>query len=156
MPQRNQVTLTFRDSEGNHGVLRNYTGLGPDDVFWDTFTADAAAISNAGLQRAFYNRNIPVQTLATSAPYDDAEDKAVLEFSCTDASTLRVEVPGPKTSMFLADKETVDKAQAAVAALISAIINNLVNKAGQAIVNYIRGYRTRAKNKHNIVGVPIT
>lgn len=85
----------------------------------------------------------------SAAQFQNAEDKARLIFVTATGVKVRFEVPAPKQSLFLADLETVDPANAdlmtfiSTATSVSANGNFASTRGGQAIVSFVAGQRIR-------------
>ncbi len=83
--------------------------------------------------------------VATTGSYQNKEDKAVFLFKSNKNNTVIYECPCPDATLFTSDAETIDALDAAVAAFITAVLNFAADKAGNAIIAFLRGYRKRAK-----------
>lgn len=157
-----RVALRFTDAERNGAS----TGFYPAPAAYDisTWDADLATMlnafqqmSDAGLTR--YELSDPYVDptkipAANTGFYDDAEDKAFLEFQGEAGGIAIFEIPGPKGTVFLADDETVDKDDTTVAAFITAVLTYCVTKGSELLVKYIKGYRARKKAQKLKPGVP--
>jgi hypothetical protein len=76
----------------------------------------------------------------TTGDYQTVGDKANLLFSTGAGTLVTVVLPAPKSSIFLADQETVDFTQ--IAAIIAAVIAGVVDGSGNAVTTFIGGTRT--------------
>ena len=125
----------------------------PDDLYEDLYNA-SQAISYAAIKdrRIYLDDPVDVYT-ALDGAYEDVEDKAVLLFS-SPGQTVRVEVPAPQAGIFEGDKETVDPLDPLIAAFVSAFVALAVNVAGEQLIDFIRGYRKRARMRDGKPGVP--
>jgi hypothetical protein len=88
-----------------------------------------------------------------AAEYESIEDKAVLYFQTATGVIHKYQIPAPKAGIFLADRETVDNANADVAALTAAFVTNQVaSRDGALITAFIGGVRVRRRlrRKFNI------
>jgi hypothetical protein len=100
------------------------------------------ALSNAATTQFWespitFTTNTPV-----AAQYQSTSDKCVMIFLCADLTNYAVIVPAPKLSIFLADGETVDQANADVIAFVSAALAcPIANPAGSVVTFLIAGYR---------------
>lgn len=75
-----------------------------------------------------------------SAPYASVKDGAALVFQTASGALVRITVPAPDSGIFMADNETVDPAT--IAALIAAVIADVVTADGIAVTAFVAGYRT--------------
>lgn len=64
-----------------------------------------------------------VREFGASGTTDNAEDSVVLAFATTQGSVARLSVPAPNDAIFLADNQTVDPTNAAVAALVTELLS---------------------------------
>jgi hypothetical protein len=106
------------------------------------------ALTNCVLVNAkgTYTTSPTTNGYGTSAEFDTVEDKAVMTFVTATGALHRYQIPAPKVALFLADKETIDPAQADVAAYFAAIIANKVSsRDGSLITAFIGGTRLRRK-----------
>jgi len=71
--------------------------------------------------------------------YQSVKDRAVLTFLTAAGGLLTLTIPGPLSSIFLADQETVDPTQ--LVTLIADVIANVVDVGGNAVVSYVSGIR---------------
>ncbi len=134
-------------------------------IRWDSAAAQGAEVVGAGLGAAIpaaSNANwegasgpysfVSVPAYGTASTYQDVEDKATLSYLGGSGTLHKLSVPAPKSAIFLADAETVNKANALVAAITAAMI--LVS--GTAFVSdrggiaytatpFIGGMRTRRR-----------
>ncbi len=79
---------------------------------------------------------------ATSAVYEGSPDKAVLAFRSGVGRRVLLEIPAPKSGLFLADGETVDPGDPL--GIIASFINFAQDQDGNAISAFVGGRRTRA------------
>lgn len=79
---------------------------------------------------------------AAASTYQNVQDAAVLVFQAPSCAQVKLLLPAPKSSIFFADQETVDPAQ--VATLIGDCLGVLCTLAGEAVSEYIAGYRIRS------------
>lgn len=87
---------------------------------------------------------------ATDGPYARGADKAKLVFSGADGSAVIMEVGSPNEVILQSDKINVNKVQAAVAALKTAMVNNAVTAEGQLITGLTYGYRRRPPRRKGL------
>jgi hypothetical protein len=150
MPQYRQ-SFSYRDWRGRtaHGAH----WLSAADL--PTATTDATAVagavstvSNAALISANgpYSSPYAPASYGNNTVYPDVEDQAVLFFATAGGGRARFAVFAPKTTMFLADGETVNSAQAGVAALITALNGVFCRPGPDLFSSYIGGRRMRSRN----------
>jgi len=87
---------------------------------------------------------------ATAAVYQAANSAAVLVFQTGSGSVLRLTLPAPDSSIFLADGSTVDPAQ--VAGIVAACIGNLSDGAGNTAATFVAGYLAPTANDLTPIG----
>lgn len=79
--------------------------------------------------------------VAGTGPYDRVQDKAKLDFDALDGSTVTIQLPGPIQGIFTASNFKVDATDAAIVALVNALIANGRSAEGKPIVAFGGGYR---------------
>jgi len=90
--------------------------------------------------------------------FDNAEDRAVFTFATLSGSLVKVSVPNPLDSIFLADNMTVDITNAAVAAFVAAfnlggaITAGYVGSTstGSILNTYLGGLRVRGRTRRKM------
>jgi hypothetical protein len=104
-------------------------------------------LSNAVLQSYIGPATQPAQEVVygTNAVYPAVEDKAIFTFQTATGGIHRLQIPAPKSTIFLADGETVDPANTDVVAFVSAVIANAVTRNGEVIGFGAFGTRIRRK-----------
>lgn len=103
----------------------------------------AALAYKASMKKSANNTDTP-----TNAPYEDVKDKMVLRFKDANGNLHKYKFPSPKESCFLAaNKNKVDPADTATAALISHFLALVKTKGGEPLVSYVGGTRERVKRK---------
>ena len=80
---------------------------------------------------------------ASAGTYQSVADAASLRFQTAMGSILRLTVPGPNLSVFLADQVTIDPTNALIGALVSACIGSLSDGAGNPAVTFLGGRYVR-------------
>jgi len=78
-----------------------------------------------------------------NATYNSVLDAAILSFETAAGNIVTIRVPAPLLSDFGADQQTVDPADANVAALIVACLANLADSQGNPVVSYLGGFYNR-------------
>jgi len=164
--------LTLRDARGHTGkstLWYTYDNVDAAHVF-DAYNAcitianGIATLSNGAIAR--YNGLIGRQAVLSyggTGTYVDAEDKAKLTWQLINpvtppvvAGIARLEVPACKSTMFLADQETVDPNQAAVDAFLDLLESPdasggfVSSKTGLLFGTFIGGTRVRRKFQRKI------
>jgi len=76
-----------------------------------------------------------------SATYATVDDFAELWLQTSANTILTLTVPAPKSSMFLADQETVDPAGAFVTGLMAVATGLVCDLAGNTVTNFVGGIR---------------
>lgn len=147
-----RLALRFRDAKGNVSRMSFLYGDATGAAILtdqDTLKGHLAAITNCSVQEV----SGPLRTVVygTNAEFPTVEDKAVLVFSDTQGSRHSFQVPAPKTSVFESDGETVNSANAGVAAVITDI-NTFVYgfQTDTAPLVYTGGYRLRRKTHRKV------
>jgi len=125
------------DANGYRSIFRlnSTAGLG-------TLDADLAALSNASVSEFWESAVTASVPAPVAATFQSGADRAALVFTCADGTQTTVIVPAPQLAIFLADGETVDITNAAVATFATnAIALPLTNAAGSAVTALIAGQR---------------
>ena len=76
---------------------------------------------------------------AAAGTYQSNKVSAQLTFQTASGSLLRLTIPAPSVGIFLADRQTVDPANALVIAIVAAAIGSLSDEAGNVAVSYVAG-----------------
>jgi hypothetical protein len=138
MPTQRQTTVWI-DVQGKTIAHLLTTATGGSAV-----QAEIAAISNAAVYQAWEgDLVVPATPSPVSAPLQSVRDQATLAFQTGAGSLVRVQVPAPDIGIFQADGETVDPAT--IAALIAAVIADVVTADGTALTAYVAGFRSSRK-----------
>jgi hypothetical protein len=106
--------------------------------------------SNAAIQqvRGATNSSPLAPTYGINLEYESVQDKARLVFQAQSGSRFELVIPAPKVGIFLPDRETVNPAQGAVAALVSVFTTMNWMTRDQALINrYIGGVRFRRHSR---------
>jgi len=156
-------TASFRDAKGQTAKTSFFVSAATPAL---ALTAAEAIInlltplSNASMNNAkgAYTTSPAENLYGVDVEYATIEDKAVMTFQTASGAIHRYQVPAPMgvgstLNMFLADGETVDSAQANVAAFTAAMVaNHACSRDGSLIAAYIGGMRRRSKyqRKYNI------
>lgn len=148
--------VTFRDAKGNTARVKyNVTGANPTALSTaaQAIFTPLVALSTLAVQtsRGAFTTHLTANTYPSPvAQYPNVEDKAVFTFGTVVGSLHRIKVPGPLASIFLADLETIDPANAAVTAFTTAFTSNALDSDGNGIVFFIGGTRTRVKARKRL------
>jgi hypothetical protein len=101
--------------------------------------AAIAAVSNAVPQLEWEGPLVAPGGAGVNAAFPSVADTATLTFTKASGELLKVLVPAPISSIFLADAETVDPTQ--IAALIAAVVGSLSDPSGNLATAYVSGLR---------------
>lgn len=149
-------TYTWRDARGHTSVTKLY--VENDSVPANertrglTLGTDLQGLSNAFIERTHGPYTSPAGPVAygTQADFGSIEDKAVLTFEDTGGGLHRIKIPAPLASIFLADGETVDNSNTAVALFITDMIALARTRDGVAFIAMPAGIRTRVKTRRKV------
>lgn len=149
------VSFIFRDAKSNIAktkmwIAQTAANFEPTAA---TLVADLQAISNANVSSSIDNAAAP--TNGTAATYLDVEDKAVLVFQDFYGAQHRFQVPAPKSTIFLADQETVDPTNSAVLTLINDMSSGgvgVTTRQGITLTGMLGGFRAR-RHLHRKVNI---
>lgn len=155
-PTSASATFTFTDNSENTARMTIPVPFGTPLADCDDLYDALKAASDIALEKlSVETTGADPSVTGSDGAYDDAEDKAVLMFEDDYGKTHVFQLPGPKATCFQADEETVDEFDSLIADVITKL-SALFASAGAAIlVEYIRGYRKRAKSQRNPPGVSI-
>lgn len=130
-------TTVWVDASGNTIAHNLVTSAGAGAV-----EASIHSVSNADVQESWEgNLTVNGSPAPVAAQYQGVRDQAVLFFSTAAGSIVKLFVPAPQASIFLADQETVDAANVSVIALVSSVIANVTTPAGVALTMFVGGSR---------------
>ena len=105
-----QAIFSFTDGVENTSTWKHYVAQGLLGAFYgdlDPLYSALAAVTDAAMEKVTLTFTGTDPTKAGAAGiYDVVEDKAKLLFQASDNSTVVVEVPAPKASMFLPDERS--------------------------------------------------
>lgn len=144
------TTLSFRDRIGRIGRVRYFVAQGTPANEFTQAGAIATAIeslTSGQLAAAHGAYNIPPAAViyGGGGTFETVEDKAVLTFQTAAGSIHRLSVPAPLSTIFLGDGQSVDPTNAAVVALVGAMLGIASDAAGNPLTTYVSGTRTRRK-----------
>lgn len=158
-----EFRAVFIDPENEKSVVLAYQTFDdvtstPNDITTarDVWATLVAAASQDQLQEATATiRHFTSFTKPAQGLLANSEDKEFLVFRSTDgeAQGYKVSIPGPKSSQFAADLETVDITAVATAALITHVVTDMCTKDGSLNLAYISGYRIRKKSRRERPGI---
>jgi hypothetical protein len=110
--------------------------------------AALAAISYAVPQRVWEGpTSFPAGT-AVPGTYQNVADYAQLVYQDAGGDLVYITLPACAAAIFLADGETVDPANAAIAALNAAVIGTVLTAAGGVVTAYVGGFRRRSGREY--------
>jgi hypothetical protein len=81
-----------------------------------------------------------------------AEDKAAFKALDADGQVHNYRVPGPKQTIFLTNKETVNMSDSSVTDVVSRITSTVIGRGGVAITSVPNGFR--AENRKMLKSAP--
>lgn len=149
-------SVTFRDSKNQTASMRWFQlstlTIAVQLSNSQAVLADVAALTNASVVLN-QNTGAAAPVAGASADYENVEDKAVFVFQTAAGAIHRYQIPAPLASIFLADGETIDFTNGAVAAFVARMVNgNTVSRDGDPIASAVGGTRLRRKlqRKFNI------
>lgn len=139
------ISFIFRDAKGNTSRTRMYFAVAAAAFETEaaTVVTELGALSNANVTSSI--DNAAANVYGTAATYLDVEDKARLVFQDASGALHRYEIPAPKASLFLADQETVDTANATLGTLVADMLANVVSRNGVALNSLVGGIRIRRR-----------
>lgn len=104
---------------------------------------DAMTYSTIGAPRAASN-------VATAALYYLTTDTVVITFAtAVPGQSIRLIIPGPKSSIFKPDGVSVDPTSPLIAALITAAVGTLSNLPGNDAISFIQGVKSSRRTEQN-------
>lgn len=150
IPHAPADALELIDLEGG-----DLTAFVPDII---TAAAEYDDATDASLEKISFHltlADVAKETDASQGQLNTVEDKAQLMFQASDGRTWRTTVPAPDQSFIQGD--IVDEEDADWASIIAQLILNVYLKGaselGVFLVEYIGGYRIRAKTRSRKPGV---
>lgn len=150
MANSNQLTMTWRDVFGvaaKCGILIAAATVDPSGIAVAAVRAAIAAVSGAVNTAASLSFYAGVTDTPAAGSFGDNEDKVMMKFSDADGNIHNYKIPGPLESIFQADKQTVDPANAAVLTYTTAMLASAVTKAGRPLTEFRGGKRMRIDRK---------
>lgn len=156
-----ELRFKIEDPEGETSSVLLYrlfdAGESMTDVLndVDTFTTRLTALANGQVRES----SLTIRRRNTASPprvkdgtgYTNIEDKALLTFrTVQDGSSFTLTIPTPKSTVFLADEETVDPNSTPVANLLTDLLSSGVDKHGNAPLYYITGHRIRKPTRRTV------
>jgi hypothetical protein len=147
------VTWVFRDFRGRTGWVHAYqfgSTAATANIRAAQLTSLLQNCTNAAIQqvRGATNSSPLAPTYGVNLEYESVQDKARLVFQSNSGTRFELVIPAPKAGIFLADRETVNPAQASVAALVSTFTNNNWMTRDQSLITrFIGGVRFRRRSR---------
>lgn len=150
-----QVLLTFSDASGHKSSMSIYM----DNTETDPTAGGPAAVASAAQDisadalTAVECRIRAKQTAIiapTDGPYPRGADKAQYVFGGADGSPVVLQVGAPNEGTLQSDKINIDPTDAAVIALVAALVGNGKTAEGQAITGLVRGFRKRNSHRKGL------
>lgn len=127
-----RMSVNWVDANGQQS-LRTITA----DISAAAILAAASAYTNAQPQQTWEGQILGGYPTPTSGPYLSASQVAYLRFVDATGSVGTLALPGPLTSIFMADGVTVDPST--IAPLIAACIGTLICGSGNKAVAFSSG-----------------
>jgi hypothetical protein len=148
-------SFTWRDAKGNTARTSFYVAganAGAQAVAANNIFVTLGPLTNAAFQSSSGPETAaPIEVVyGGAATYENVEDKATFTFQTASGAIHRYRIPAPVAAIFLADGETVDPANTAVVAFVSAVIANAVDRNGNAIAFGAVGIRQRVKIRRKL------
>lgn len=129
--------LQWATQDQTDGVPASIVGLG---------TA-VQALSVAKLVAIQYSTTHVIGGTGGDGDYPSVWDRAVLLDRTSSARPYgQIQIPAPKSSIFLSDNLTVDLSNPDVMAFVAQVLANLGDKSGNPIVSVYRGQRSRVRS----------
>jgi|SRR5882672_4655982 len=110
--------------------------------------ADLLALSNASRLNEWEGAPGGASGSPAAAVYEAVADYALLQWVCVDGTIVSLKLPAPLSSIFLADGQTVDVANAGVVTLDAAVVGSLLSASGSAAAALLGGTRRRANRDY--------
>lgn len=130
-----RMSVVWADASGRTRTSFLTTSAGGSAV-----RAELVAVSNADWLQT-WEGDLDAQVPAPAGGvYADVADTATLLFQTAAGAIVKVTLPAPDASIFLADGETVDPGE--ITALISQVLASAVTADGTALDSYVGGTRT--------------
>ena len=144
----NQVLLIFKDLNGKYATTfwptQDQSSAVPGGL--SSLGAAAAALSDCGLVAVQYQTTHVIGASGTTGAYPTVMDRVMMLANiASSGAPARYELPGPKSSIFLADNVTLDLSNADVAAFIAQVQGNCGDALGNATGVFKRGRRSQAR-----------
>src|SRR3990172_10545592 len=116
-----RIRIAYQDSQNRVSVSLVYTDHGEEPLDIASLEPLVSAVVATEVIEVRQDTGIygPAPGAGGSGSYASYRDMATLEFRAQDGSTWPVTIVGPKSSIFLADTETVDPANGDVDSLIT-------------------------------------
>jgi hypothetical protein len=132
----------WQDANG-HTRLTLFNTVNPTLITPDPSASVVAALA-AQSNAAFLNDvegtlNVNASPSPVSATYQRVVDSAALTFTDAMGSLVRIQLPAPVSSIFLADQETVDITM--IGGIVGAVVGTVVTPAGGVVTAYVSGVR---------------
>lgn len=141
-------SYTYRDRRGKAGWVRVHfqTGGNPEEAAGLSLRQGLNQITDAAFNSSlgpYFNPKGP-PIFASAGNSFDIDDKARFLFADASGMVTAIDVPMPKLTVFLADRETVNPADGGVATFITRVRTAQVsNRNANRCPTFISGYRWR-------------
>lgn len=140
----NRLILEYQDLAGGFFRTANWYGALASPA------ALEAALQSATNANLLFATGGPVQVGATTPngnQYFLTTDLAVLNFQTAAGGRVQIALPAPKASIFDPSGNTVDPANALVAAIIADAVGVLADSAGNPVTAYATGVRSSRRTE---------
>ena len=164
--------ITYRDAKGNTARVSFYLDdnggdNNSDAVLVESIITAMNALTNAAYQSASgaVSHYGVVQYGAAATEYQPIQTKALLTYQDVAGGLHRIQIPSPKSSIFLADLETVNPANGLVTALNALMASASVpatgtafvcSRSGNLISNYMGGVLKTTKIRRKLTTFVLT
>jgi len=141
------AAVIWKDANGvtRQTVIRSLAGA---SAIWTA----AQAASLAEVLQTWESPLGPTVGAAATGNYQSNKMAASLTFQTASGSILRLTLPAPSLSVFLADGVTIDPANALITALVATCIGSLSDGAGNVAIGYLGGVLDPGRNDLPPVG----
>jgi hypothetical protein len=143
---------SFRDSKNQVATVGFYVSgaaIGDQNSAASAIQLALIPLTNAHLDGGTGPSPVPpaAPVAGANAVYANVEDKARFVFDTATGQVHKLSIPAPKASIFQADAETIDYANADVAAFVAAYTAGAVTRDGVRITESIGGGRIRSRTR---------
>ena len=143
MSNADRIRMTFEDFNSKQAVNVVYMEHDADPIDINAFALTVLLLTETNIAMTRQDRSIngPDFYAGAEGPYGTCQDMVTALFEAADGSSWPVTFPGPVDSIFLADDQTLDPSDPAVADFIVNALVYLFTKDLSPLVEYKRGWR---------------